>query len=109
MFRLAAGALQSLDHPISAEIVERVDYDLCLSLPVWVVGQPGGDDITSKPIVCHCLEVMFLDEIMIQKNQIIVALGQPLNCDGNLIGNVTLIFRKPCFKPPAAPLVVFDN
>ena len=109
MFRLATSALQYFQHTVRAGIVERVDYYLSFSLSVGIFGKPGSDDITSQPIVCHCLEVMFFRQIMIQKNQIIIALGQPLNCHRHLIRNIALVLRKPSLEPGAAPVVVFYN
>ena len=60
MFRLAAGALQDFNHPVRARVIQRVDNDLRLGFAWGIFGEPGGDNIASKSIVCHHRKIVLL-------------------------------------------------
>ncbi|MDT5124204.1 MAG: hypothetical protein QOC96_3686 [Acidobacteriota bacterium] len=77
---VAPGIMQDVEHPLCANVVERMDDDERVTLAVWMSGEPSGDGVTCALVVWLIGKVVLVCEIVIEKYRRVFTLCEP--CDG---------------------------
>lgn len=75
VFDIAPVVAKDVEHPLRAGVVERVNDDERVALAVWMRGETQCDSVASALVVVCVGEVMLIGEVVIEKDDVVVARG----------------------------------
>jgi hypothetical protein len=109
MLRVAASAVERVQHALRADVIERVDNYQRIALAVRMCREPGGDSVTRALIVRLVRIIMFFGQIMVQQNDCVISLRQPGHSLPDLTRHIHLMPGKLLPEPGTTRLVILDN